>query len=151
MFKKEVQDQFKKAGWFEGRNVMQTFDKVKGFDKLPLFLKEFLYEYGDLEVKTLTTFSEGIMDFKALTKGIYPIENYINKNRYYGNVFTFPIADYHLDSAALECDADGRVYLLGDFPCLPSNDFKTGIEKVIMEDFTDTLQWDSETKKWVDE
>ena len=59
MFREEVQEQFKKAGWFEGRNIKRTLEKVKNFDKLPLFLKEFLYEYGDLEVKTLTIFTEG--------------------------------------------------------------------------------------------
>lgn len=29
--------------------------------------------------------------------------------------------------------------------------FKTGIEKVIMEDYSDTLEWNPETKQWVDE
>lgn len=39
----------------------------------------------------------------------------------------------------------------GDFPCLVSKDFKIGIEKVIMEDYSDTLEWNPETKEWVEE
>lgn len=151
MFNKEVQEQFREAGWYEGRNVQKTFDRIKSFDKLPFFLKKFLYEYGDLEVKTLTTFTDGLMDFKALTKGIYKVEHYIIKPRYYGNIHTFPLADYHVEGATLECDLDGQVYLSGDFPCLVSCDFVTGIEKVIMEDYTGTLQWNPETNRWVDE
>ena len=91
------------------------------------------------------------MDFKALTKGIYPIESYLKKSRNYGNIYTFPIADYPLEAATLECDLEGRIYLAGDFPCLVSNNFKTGIEKVILEDYTNTKQWNPEIKKWVNE
>ena len=151
MFRKEVQEKFQKAGWFEGRDVKSVFDKINGFDKFPEFLKEFFYEYGDLDVKTLTKYSDGNMDFKAITKGIYKLDGYLSKMRHYGNVFTFPIAYYPLENASLECDAEGRVYMVGDYECLVSNDFKTGIEKVIMEDYSDTLEWNPETKQWVDE
>ena len=40
-FKKEVQKQFEKAGWFEERNIQSNFNKIKGFEKLPQFLKDF--------------------------------------------------------------------------------------------------------------
>lgn len=151
MFRKEVQEQFKKAGWKSGRNIQSVFNKIKGFEKFPQFLKDFLYEYGDLDVKTLTKYTEGNMDFKAITKGVFKINEYIEKPAYYGNVYTFPIAYYPLENASLECDAEGKIYMVGDYECLVSNDFKTGIEKVIMEDYSDTLEWNPETKQWVDE
>jgi hypothetical protein len=153
-FKSKVQKYFESVGWFEGRNVKSTFDKIKGFENFPQFLKEFLYEYGDLEVETHKYKKNevtGIMDFKAISKGIYKLDGYLSKPRPYGNVYTFPIAYYPLENASLECDTEGRVYMVGDYECLVSNDFKTGIEKVIMEDYSDTLEWNPETKQWVDE
>jgi hypothetical protein len=51
----------------------------------------------------------------------------------------------------MECDTKGRIYMVGDVPCLVAEDFKTGIEKVIMEDYNDTLQWNPDTNKWVEE
>ncbi|SIQ27116.1 SUKH-3 domain-containing protein [Chryseobacterium sp. RU33C] len=150
-FKKEVQKYFENSGWFEGRNVKSKFDKIKGFENFPQFLKDFLYEYGDLEVETHKYNKNdvtGIMNFKALTKGIYKIDGFLKNPRYYGNTFTFPIAYYLLDNAGLECDADGKVYMSGDFPCLVSDDFKTGIEKVIMEDYSDTFGWNPEIQMW---
>jgi hypothetical protein len=151
MFRKEVQNIFETAGWHEGRNVARQFDKVKGFNKFPEFLKRFLYEYGNLEVYTLYPNAVSLLDFKAVAKGRYNLTDYLNKPRYYGNVFTFPIAYYQMDEATLECDAEGRIYLSGEFPCLLSADFKTGIEKVILENYTGILHWDAEANDWVDE
>ena len=151
MFRKEVQEQFKKAGWSSGRNVQTTFNKIKGFEKFPQFLKDFLYEYGGLKLKTLTKYADGCLDFNALAKGYFLVNKYLTEPAYYGGKFTFPIAYYDLDNATLECDAEGKIYMSGDFPVLVSDDFKTGIEKVIMEDYSDTLQWNPEIKQWVDE
>jgi len=49
-FKKNVQEQFKKAGWFEGRNVKDKVDAIPRLNEFPQIAKDFLYEYGDLEV-----------------------------------------------------------------------------------------------------
>jgi hypothetical protein len=151
MFIKEVQDQFIKAGWYEGRTVQRNFNKIKNFDRCPLFLQEFLYEYGNLEVKTLIDSNAGLLDFKILAKKRYSIANCLKMPRYYGNVYTIPFAFYYLDGATIECDLEGRVYMSGEIPCLISNDFKTGIEKIIMEDYTDIFQWDPENNEWVQE
>lgn len=150
-FKKEVQELFKKAGWYEGRNVKEVFDKVSRFNEYPELLKEFLYEYGDLKVETDTEFAKGILDFTVVSSGFYEIEESLDNPRYYGNIITFPLADYHLDSASLECDSEGRVYMVGDFPTLMSEDFKTGIEKAIMEDYSDTKEWHPDVKEWKEE
>jgi hypothetical protein len=152
-FRAEVQEQFRKAGWYPKRDVRSKFDKIKGFDTFPAFLKEFLYEYGDLEVPCLDPFNSGvtgILNLRALPAGYFMMDQYLNEGRSYGgNVKTFPFGDYHLDAAAVECDADGRVYMVSDFPNLMADNFKEGIERIIMEDYSKALTWDAHAKKWL--
>ena len=147
-FREEVQEQFKKAGWYPGRNVKDKFDAIPRFNEFPQIAKDFLYEYGDLEVEMLSNNVVGIFNTKALPMGYYKIENYLDKPRYYGNKITFPLADYHLDCAAIECDAEGRIYVSSDGPNLMSEDFIEGIERVIMEDYSEAFWWDDENGKW---
>ena len=153
-FRKEVQELFKKAGWYKGRREQAVFDAIPRFNEFPEFLKEFLYEYGNLEVETHKHSEDDVtacLNLKALVSGLYKVENYLDNPRYYGNIQTFPIGDYHLDVTTLECDAEGKIYMSGDFPCLVSNDFIVGIEKVIMEDYSNTLEWNPKKKIWVEE
>ena len=109
MFKKEVQKKFEEAGWFEGRNIKPAFEKLKGFEKFPDFLKEFLYEYGDLIVKTIPTFEGAVMNFKALNQGYFQVDKYLSKPAHYGGKYTFPIAYYPLENSVLECDTEGYI------------------------------------------
>ena len=153
-FKKEVQELFKKAGWYEGRREKEVFDKIAGLNEYREFLKEFLYEYGNLKVETYKYNSTDVtayIDFTAIPRGFYSIENTLSKLRYYGNIITFPMADYHLDSTTMECDSQGRVYMAGDYVCLVSEDFKIGVEKIIMEDYSDTKEWHPDVKEWKEE
>ena len=82
---------------------------------------------------------------------LFKINSYLDSPSPYGNILTFPIAYYHLDVTIMECDAEGKIYMSGDFPALISTDFKEGIEKVIMEDYSDTLQWNPKKKIWIEE
>ena len=75
-FRKEVEEQFKKAGWFEGRNISEKFDAIPRFNEFPDFVKEFLYEYGDLEIETFKYEENDVtayLDLKALFKGYFKI------------------------------------------------------------------------------
>jgi hypothetical protein len=84
-----------------------------------------------------------------LTAGYYKINEYLTRERSYGDhLKTFPFGDYHLDAAAVECDADGKVYMTGDDPCLMADNFKEGIERIIMEDYSQMLVWNKKKKKW---
>lgn len=153
-FRKEVEDQFKKSGWYEGRSVKQKFDVIPRFQEFPDFLKEFLYEYGDLMVETYKHNSDRVtahLDTKAILKGYFDIDSYLDTPSEFNNIMTFPIGYYLLDTAVMECDIKGKIYMNSDFPALMSNDFKTGIEKVIMEDYSNTLQWNPNKKIWVEE
>lgn len=152
-FKKEVQELFEKAGWYEGRNVKSVYKKISRFDEYPEFIKEFLYEYGNLKVKTETQFSEAFLDFRILPQQRYDLGSFLDFPRSdFGNeLYTFPIAYYHLDVSLLQCDSKGKVYMAGDFPTLVSEDFKTGIEKVLMEDYSNTKEWHPDIQEWKEE
>jgi SUKH-3 immunity protein len=150
-FRKEVQEQFRKAGWHLGRSVKEKFDAIPRFNEFPQLAKEFLYEYGDLEVEMLGQHVTGILNTKALLLKYYKIDNYLTNKRYYGDIMTFPLAYYDLDNAAMECDANGKIYISSDGPNLMSNNFKEGIERVIMEDYSNVFWWDDEKQKWSQE
>jgi SUKH-3 immunity protein len=150
-FRKEVQEQFRKAGWHLGRSVKEKFDAIPRFNEFPQLAKEFLYEYGDLEVEMLGENVTGILNTKALLIGYYKIGMSLDTLMYYGNIKTFPLAYYDLDGCAMECDTDGRIYMSSDGPNLMSNNFKEGIERVIMEDYSDVFWWDDEKQKWSQE
>lgn len=148
-FRKEVQEQFRKAGWYLGRSVKEKFDAIPRFNEFPQMAKEFLYEYGDLEVEMLGTEVKGILRTKIEWLG--NIESYLAVEQYYGNIMTFPLAYYDLDNAAIECDANGKIYMSSDGPNLMSINFIEGIERVIMEDYSDVFWWDDEKQKWSQE
>lgn len=149
-FKLEVQKKFENAGWYSGRNISNLVNKIKGIDNCPDFIVDFLKEYGDLDVVTETKYVKSTLNFKTLFNGWF--ENFMLEEIYFVNDSkVFSLAYYEMDHAVLYVDLFGKVYLGGDNPILVSNDFKTGIEKVIMEDYTDTLEWNPETKQWVEE
>jgi SUKH-3 immunity protein len=150
-FRKEVQEQFKNAGWFPDRNVKETFDTISGFNEFPTIAKDFLYEYGDLEVEMLGKNVTGIFNTQSSLLKQYNIENYLNKKRYYGHIISLPLAYYDLDNATIECDAEGKIYVSSDGPNLMSNNFIEGIERVIMEDYSEAYWWDDEKQKWSQE
>ncbi|CAL2079924.1 conserved hypothetical protein [Tenacibaculum sp. 190524A05c] len=152
-FKKEVEELFKKSGWFEGRNVEDVFSKIPRFNEYPEFLKDFLFEYGDLKVETFKHNPEDVtahLDLTVLPNSRYKLSEFLDvpRKNFGKDLFTFPIGYYHLDVSLLQCDKDGKVYMIGDFPTLVSDDFKTGIEKVIMEDYSDTKEWHPDVKEW---
>lgn len=154
-FKKEVQKQFQNAGWYEGRNLQKKYDKIKYFNELPELLKEFLYEYGDLMVETndpTNTFI-GTLNLKEISKKRIHIKSYFKKPSLEGNVLTFPIGFYKNsdDCGTLECDKNGTIYLMGEFPIKFKTTFKEGIQKIIQEDHSGFIEWNYKDKTWMEE
>ena len=148
-FKEEIQKRFENAGWYLGRDVSNLVNKLKDINDCPEFIINFLKEYGNLEVITNTKHVKSTLNFKIPFNGW--VKNMVVKDLYFINSNAFPLGYYEMDHAVLYTDSEGKIYMGGDFPTLISNDFKTGIEKVIMEDYSDTLEWNPETKQWVDE
>jgi hypothetical protein len=152
-FRKEVQEQFKKAGWYEGRNLQKKFDKIKNFKELPSFLKEFLYEYGDLLVQTYDPEKKfnATFNLKAVPRKKLKIRSYLAGPNLPGNILTFPVGEYQQSHYpyTIECDKMGAIYLIGEFPAKFETNFKEGIEKIMMEDHSDSLDWDEQNKVWI--
>ncbi|WP_298515142.1 SUKH-3 domain-containing protein [uncultured Kordia sp.] len=150
-FRKEVQEQFEKAGWYEGRNLQKRYDKINKFNKLPSFLKEFLYEYGGLLVETndLSNTFSGSLNLKRKLK----INSYLLKPSLEGNVLTFPVGYYQNphDPGSVECDKTGAIYLMGEYPVKLTNNFIEGIEKIILKDQSGFIEWNYQDKYWDEE
>jgi len=148
-FKEKVREQFTKAGWYEGRNIANENLKTKDFEKLPLFLQGFLNEYGNLKVNTALGDFSGLLDLTLYNEGNYLIEEFLNKAAWFGHYLTiFPIGHYREDNAMVACDISGRIYTDCDFPAHISDNLITGIEKVILEDYSDIRYWDEDVKEW---
>lgn len=47
-------------------------------------------------------------------KGIYDIEKCLKRPMKFGDIITFSIAYYDLENASLLCDAEGKIYMVGD-------------------------------------
>jgi hypothetical protein len=151
-FKKEVAQLFAKAGWYTGRNLKAKYDKISHFHELPSFLKEFLYEYGDLKIETYKYHPEDVTGVLDLTLHEKWSESFpLHQISPYGNMKTYSIGYYALDNAICECDDKGGIYMMSDAPTLMSENFIEGIEKVIMEDYTNTLEWHFDVKQWKEE
>lgn len=149
-FKPEVQAQFKKAGWVEGRDKKEEYDSFPTFDKLPSFLKAFLYEYGNLNVETISITGAEPLAYLDLTvhKEWAEIEGLIVDGSEYnlGNLYT--IGYYRMDNAECVCDDLGRFYKIGDISVKVSDNFKEGIEKMISENHSDRKEWHPDVKEW---
>ncbi len=57
-FEQNIQTQFKKAGWIEGQKQKAYYNSLSQVKEFPSFLKEFLYEYGNIVVEALPIIEE---------------------------------------------------------------------------------------------
>lgn len=149
-FKEEVELLLKNAGWFENRDIKSEYDTLTGFDELPSFLKEFLYKYGNLKI---TTHKYDPSEVNAtLDLSIHKRLSKSNQLKRDGSFYSIPnlytIGYYDLDNASCVCDDEGQVYMLSDAPTLMSSDFKEGIEKILMEDYSNTKEWHYDVEEW---
>lgn len=150
----KVQEQFKKAGWEESRNVSEKYRNagILRFESFPIFLKEFLFEYGDLIVEEINpSKSKVINKLKLGTEyaGYEEEEDYKSDIEIYGKKM-FPFGFYDPDCYMIACDSDGKVYMLGDYTFRISDNFREGIEILITDDTSkDYFQFEEETGKWV--
>ena len=149
-FKKEVQELFAKSGWYEGRNIKEEYDNLPRFDELPGFLKEFFYEYGGL-IETYKHQPNEVTGVLDLTSDWAKEKITVDDTFYYGGGKVYGIGYYDLDNAVCYCNEEGRVFMISDAPTIMSEDFKEGVEKVIMEDYSNTKEWHFDAKEWKEE
>ena len=152
-FEPHIQAQFKKAGWVEGKSQKAFYDALPKFETLPSFLKEFLYEYGNLEVETLPITPGGVTGTLDMTvhKEWAKINEFIEDGAEYNLGNLYAIGLYEIDSAYFVCDDSGSIFKIGDVQTQISDNFKKGIIKIISEDYSDTKHWHPDVKEWKDE
>lgn len=46
------------------------------------------------------------------------------------------------------CDDEGKIYMLGDYTFLRSETFNEGIERLLIDDWSGTLEFHEEKKSW---
>lgn len=153
-FTEKVQRQFELAGWKKNRNVKEKYEnaKILKFDEFPQFLKNFLYEYGDLTIDVLKPF-----DSKVKSKINLGVEyaGYDDMGDYEDDIKTiggmlFPFAFHNTDTPMIACDKDGKIYMLGDYTYRISDTFQEGIETLITYNWSNGFyQLDEDTGEWV--
>ncbi|WP_452598018.1 SUKH-3 domain-containing protein [Pontimicrobium sp. MEBiC01747] len=134
-----VQQQFRKAGWIEGRNKLNAYNSSL-LEKVPEFLKEFLKEYGELEVLDAKGYKSDVINKLQIFEKeliilsedkdeldyLFPV---INKEIY---MFAFLMPDVY----RIGCDNQGKIYMLGDYVFHISNSLREGIELLIKVDWS---------------
>jgi len=147
---KDVKEQLEKAGWKPGRNLKNQI--TFSYDDTPEFIKEFLYEYADLKVlrvphPSLKVEAE-LYIFSDVEKEFLSGEN---DYPYYQNIIgrkLFPLGVYLPDAYNVCCDADGRVYKIGEYCYSVGKDLYEGIENIILMNTLKSLQLEEKTGKW---
>ena len=153
-FTNKVQKQFKEAGWKSGRNVISEYDP-NFTNAIPDFLKEFLREYGNLEIEESKTQETKVINKLFISpKRIGVSSSEVDGFKYVTEIILkelYEFAYFYPDNYYIACDEDGKVYMLGDYVFLRSDNFKEGIEKIVMDDWSGSLELDEETGEWKEE
>lgn len=153
-FTEKVQKQFQLAGWKKNRNIKEKYvnAKILRFDEFPQFLKEFLYEYGDLTVIVVKSYESKVLSNIKLGveyAGYEDLEDYDEDINIIGKML-YPFAFNDTDCYMIACDEDGKVYMLGDYIFRISDTFNEGIEILITDDTSkDYYQLDEGTGEWI--
>ena len=151
-FTDRVQEQFAEAGWIERRNILEKYDK-DFIKKAPKFLKEFLKEFGDLDVSDAKSYKSNVTNrLEIKNRHVLLISEDKNELDY-----LFPIigkeiylfAFFHPDGYYIGCDSDGKIYMIGDYTFHIANSSEEGIEILIKDDWSKGyLQLDEDTGVW---
>ena len=153
-FIEKVQKQFELAGWKENRNVKEKYENanILRFDDFPQFLKDFLYEYGDLTVIVFKSFESKVISKIKLGveyAGYEDVEDYDDDVNMIGKML-YPFAFHTTDTPMIACDEEGKVYMLGDYIYRISDTFKEGIEILVTYDWSNGFyQFNEDTGKWI--
>lgn len=146
-FKNKVQEQFKKAGWYSDRNVSSKYLNVNTISDFPETAREFHFEYGDLVIEDCKPYDSEVIDKLHIEE--VSAEEIINEAQYEFNKKLFPLGYLHPDHYSVYIDSDEKVYLIGDYYFIIGNSLKEGIENIIEDNWTNSLEWDSIEKKWL--
>jgi hypothetical protein len=153
VFSKKSIELLKKSGWKSGRKITDK-DLELPYEDYPESIKIFLREFGNLKVKCEVQDYTDVLNELYLDASI-PKEKLSGDNYipYYQNILKkklFPIGLYVPDSYDICCDADGRVYMIGEYCYYRGKNLYEGIENILLG-WDNCLQLDEETGKWWNE
>ncbi len=148
-FRKNVQQQLKKAGWFPGRNVSSEFEKIESFGLLPQHAKDFLANYGILLIEDCKPYESEVTN--TLNTDPKYVKGILWKNPMAFAENLYYIGYFYPDHYVIYTDASGAIYMIGDSYFKINDDFISGIENLLEDDWSNSLEWNPDTNEWVDE
>ncbi|WP_170234786.1 SUKH-3 domain-containing protein [Chryseobacterium hagamense] len=139
-FQENIQEQFIKAGWYENRDVSSLYENsnILRYENFPSLLKEFLSEYGNLEVEYCKSRQSQVRNLLQISldyAGFEDDEDY-DENFDISGILFYPFAYFFPDCYMVACDKNGKVYLLGEEIFLISKDLKSGIQNLLLDDYS---------------
>jgi hypothetical protein len=150
-FSKETQELLKVAGWYPGRNISGQYSlATKGY---PATVIQFINEYGNLIInckKHDHTEVVNVLEIKPeYGKNEYDEED--GDYSYYSGIIKkklFPIGFFFPVHFHIGCDAEGRVYILGDACSCRGKNLYEGFDAIILGNWSKSLQLDEDTGQW---
>ena len=150
-FTDKIQQKFKEAGWRSHRDVSSKYNTTKKIDEFPQFLKDFLFEYGELTVSEVKKYESDITNKLIINPNLAEYKD-DSLYAFYKTLFgkdIYPFANFEPDGYRIGCDADGKVYMLGDYYFIIGDTFQKGIENLITDNWNESFEFDEETKEWI--
>lgn len=150
-FSNKAKELLRKAGWKEGRKIAVSDLKLPYSDypdKVITFLQEFGNLEGDCEKQEYTPVINEFSLFPNVPQKILIGDN---EYPYYQSIIgrkLYPLGLYLPDGYYICCDADGRVYMIGEYCYYWGNSLYEGIERILLNNWRNSLQLDEKTSKW---
>jgi hypothetical protein len=111
----------------------------------PEFVKEFMREYGSLNIKKYYAKKDIIRDVNRVVFDISQTEGINGISEGYGELLgktLFPIGSYQPENCDIAVDEDGYVYLLGEYCFCAGKELYRGIEQIIRAKELNMLELD---------
>lgn len=143
IFKNKVQEQFKKAGWYEGRNEKSKIDNIKNF---PENLIKFISMYGGLKVEDCKPYQSDVINTLDLDLINYNLPNTVFNSEI--NKQLYVIGYFYPDHYMVLLDNEDTVYMVGDYIFKAGDSLKVGIENILEDKWENILEWNFKDKKW---
>lgn len=150
---KNVIEQLEKVGWKENNLVSKEIKYP--LNNYPSFVKDFLQNICFLKVQDVAfkneyqTYTPSYIEFDPM-KG-HQHYNADGDFTYYSSLLkkqVYCLGYYSPDGYYICCDADGRVYKIGEYCYCVGKNLYEGIENILLMNTLVSLQLDEETGKW---
>lgn len=142
-FSEEIKVHLKNMGWYKGRKDNSQIDYMNE-NNYPEFIKQFIIEYGNLEIKDYRERNEEVVD-NVLSLNILKSEGINGVTGDYSEFFNrklYPIGYFLPESYDVSIDERGYVYLIGEYCYCCGNEIFKGIENIIRMDSFNSLELD---------